>query len=84
MNVGVRELKSHLSEYLARAADGEDIVVTDRDRPVARLVAYSGASAIERGIEEGWIEAPRHTGLMPVERSRAERSTTEALDEDRG
>lgn len=36
--VGVAELKAHLSEFLARVQQGEEIVVADRGRPVARLV----------------------------------------------
>ena len=84
MRVGVRELKARLSEYLGRAAHGEDIVVTDRNRPVVRLVAYSAPSELERGIDEGWIEAPRRTRLADVERARAARSTIDVLDEDRG
>ena len=35
--VGVRELKSHLSDYLARAKAGEVIIVTDRGTKVAQL-----------------------------------------------
>ncbi|MEZ5294874.1 MAG: type II toxin-antitoxin system prevent-host-death family antitoxin [Ilumatobacteraceae bacterium] len=84
MSVGVRELKANLSEYLARAAAGEDIVVTDRNRPVVRLVAYTSPSEVERGIDEGWIEAPRRTRLADVERATSERSTLVTLDEDRG
>lgn len=84
MSVGVRELKANLSEYLSRAAAGEEIVVTDRNRPVVRLVAYTAPSEVERGIEEGWIEAPRRTGLPPVQRSRSTHSTVETLDADRG
>jgi prevent-host-death family protein len=84
MSVGIRELKANLSEYLARAAGGEEIVVTDRNRPVVRLVAYTAPSDVERGIDEGWIEAPRRTQLGRVERSRSTRSTIEVLDEDRG
>jgi prevent-host-death family protein len=84
MSVGIRELKSNLSEYVARAAGGEEIVVTDRNRPVARLVPYVGASDVDRGIEEGWIEAPRRTQLGDVERIRSARSTLAVLDEDRG
>jgi prevent-host-death family protein len=41
MNVGVRELKSHLSGYLARVRAGETIVVTDRGKPIARLDSVS-------------------------------------------
>lgn len=35
---GVSELKARLSAYLARVRAGEEVVVTDRGRPVARLV----------------------------------------------
>lgn len=83
MTVGVRELKANLSEYLARAARGEEIVVTDRSRPVARLVAYQAPSDVERGIDEGWIEPPRRAGLAPVRRFGSARSTVEVIDEDR-
>ena len=33
--VGVRELKNQLTQYLRRVKQGEEIVVTDRGRPVA-------------------------------------------------
>ena len=82
--VGIRELKAKLSEYVSRAANGEQIVVTDRGKPVARLVGLEGASMIERGIEEGWITPATRTGLGPAQRSSAPRSTADALDEDRG
>lgn len=36
--IGVRELRQHASRYLARVARGETLEVTDRGRPVARLV----------------------------------------------
>jgi len=35
--VSVAETKSHLSELLARIERGEEIVITRRGRPVARL-----------------------------------------------
>lgn len=37
MQVGVRELKAHLSEYIAKAREGEPVVITDRGKPVVRL-----------------------------------------------
>lgn len=40
--VGVRELRQHASRYLARVAGGESLEVTDRGRPVARLVPVTG------------------------------------------
>lgn len=82
--VGIRELKAKLSEYVARAASGEQIVVTDRGRPVARLVGLAGTSMIERGIEEGWITPASRTRLEPIARLTAPRSVADVLDEDRG
>ena len=35
--VGVRELKNRLTHYLRRAKRGEEVVVTERGRPVAIL-----------------------------------------------
>jgi prevent-host-death family protein len=39
--IGVRELRQHASRYLTRVAAGESLEVTDRGRPVARLVPVS-------------------------------------------
>ena len=36
--IGVRELRQYASRYLARVAAGEPIEITDRGRPIARLV----------------------------------------------
>lgn len=35
--VGIKQLKDRLSEYIRLAEAGEVVLVTDRDRPVARL-----------------------------------------------
>ena len=37
MEVGVRDLKTHLSAYLERVRSGETVIVTTRGKPVARL-----------------------------------------------
>ena len=37
MEVGIRELKAHLSAYIRRVRQGEPIVVTDRGKPIVRL-----------------------------------------------
>lgn len=38
MQVGIAELKARLSEYLSRVQAGEELIVADRGRPVARLI----------------------------------------------
>lgn len=53
--VGIRELKSRLSEYVARARSGESVVITQRGVPVARLEPLRSRlpAALLRLIEEG-------------------------------
>lgn len=43
--VGIRELKNGLSSYIERVRTGEEVIVTDRGRPVARLSAIDAPSA---------------------------------------
>lgn len=38
LRVGVRELKSHLSEYLRRLKAGETIIITEHGQPIGRLI----------------------------------------------
>jgi prevent-host-death family protein len=47
VHVPIGQLKARLSEYLARARAGEEVVITDRGTPVARLAPLSGARALE-------------------------------------
>ena len=86
MEVGVRELKKHLSEYLDRAARGEAIVVTDRGHPKATLGPLSVEQRIAQGIREGWITPPIRKGPPDFDHPRFKpiRSLQEVLDEDRG
>ncbi len=84
MDVGVRELKKHLSRWLDRAERGEVIRVTDRGAPKAMLGPLPGRVAIEAGIAEGWIRAAEPGEPATVSRARAARTTAEVLGEDRG
>jgi prevent-host-death family protein len=56
--VGVRELRADLSKWLARVEAGEEVVITDRDRPVARLVRYRRRSGLDDMIARGIIRMP--------------------------
>ena len=38
ITAGIREAKAHLSSLLAAVRSGEDVLITDRGRPVARIV----------------------------------------------
>jgi prevent-host-death family protein len=84
MEIGVRELKQHLSEYLARAAVGETIRVTDRGEAKALITPIPSFGSINLGVEEGWIRPSNGEGLRPVRRVGAKRPTLDVLAEDRG
>ena len=45
-SVGVAELKAKLSEYLRNVRKGHDLIVLDRDQPIARLTPYSAAGPL--------------------------------------
>jgi prevent-host-death family protein len=47
--IGVRELRQNASRFLGRVEAGETIEVTDRGRPVARLVP-AGAKSVRDGL----------------------------------
>lgn len=86
MDVGVRELKQHLSDYLDRAEKGEIITITDRGRPKVQLVPLpGGGDRLAEGIEQGWITPPRKAGpLPPTKTYRAAEPIMDVLDRDRG
>jgi prevent-host-death family protein len=50
VTVGVRELKARLSEYIARVSNGETVVVTQRNRPIAQLVPIERESPVVEGL----------------------------------
>lgn len=59
--IGVRELRQNASQYLAQvAASREPIEITDRGRPVARLVPIAGDDWSDM-IAAGEITPPEST-----------------------
>ena len=87
MEVGVRDLKAHLSEHLERVANGEVITVTSRGRRVAQIVPVPGRDNLDRGLAEGWVTRQIERPPEPVLRQRPLRgtpTTTELITQDRG
>jgi prevent-host-death family protein len=52
---GIRDLRDHLSRYLERVRSGEEVTVTDRGQPIARLVPVDGPQTLDRLIAEGLV-----------------------------
>jgi prevent-host-death family protein len=55
MDVAVSELRAHLSDYLDRARAGDEVVITDRGVPVARLLGLTATATLERLAADGII-----------------------------
>jgi antitoxin (DNA-binding transcriptional repressor) of toxin-antitoxin stability system len=67
--VGIKELKNRLSEYIRIAAAGERVLVTDRDRVVAELIAPQAGTpetvsdaALAEAVRAGWLRPP----VLPI------------------
>jgi len=69
VEVGIRELRLSLSQYVARARTGTEVIVTDHGRPVARLGPIDeGEEKYARLVREGRItpaKRPKRTTLPP-------------------
>lgn len=90
--VGIKELKNRLSEYVRLAAQGERILVTDRDRVVAELCAPSPGraeiasdAALAHAVRSGWLRPPvLPMGQIPPSAATAPLSEIlDQLDQDR-
>jgi prevent-host-death family protein len=65
MTVGVRELKNKLTQYLRRTKQGEEVVVTERGRPIAviqPIQSVQGPASLEarlaRAAAQGRLSLP--------------------------
>jgi prevent-host-death family protein len=74
MHVAVSALRANLSSWLERVRAGEEVVVTDRGLPVARLVPVESSRLLDRLVREGVIGRPEAN-----ERPKASGATRAAL-----
>jgi prevent-host-death family protein len=78
-SVGVRELRQHASRVLARVKNGETVEVTERGRPVARLVPIAGSPWAEL-VAAGLVTLPTEPGsLLDLEPIEGEESLSATL-----
>ena len=86
-HVGIRELKASLSSYLRRVKAGATLVVTERGKPVGRIVPVR--ESLEERVRD-LVEAEvvawsgrRLEPIQPVARVRGPRTVADLLLEDR-
>jgi prevent-host-death family protein len=80
MDVTVSNLRAHLSEWVNRASSGEEILVTDRGVPVARLLGVDAAPLLERLTAEGVIGRVDRTSRPKATNHRRVPSTASVAD----
>jgi prevent-host-death family protein len=85
VEVGVRDLRNNLSRYLARAQDGEEVIVTKRGRPIARLTGLDRAPGrVAELIDAGMARpAKRSTRIPPTRRITPKGSVSDLVAEQR-
>jgi prevent-host-death family protein len=71
--VGVKELKNRLTQYLRRTKQGEEVVVTERGRPIALIQPIRSAEAplslearLAKLAAQGLVTLPTHKPLRKV------------------
>jgi prevent-host-death family protein len=70
MDVAISDLRAHLSDWLERARQGTEVIITDRGVPIARLLGLGTTATIERLTAEGVIGRPERA-RRPVASGRA-------------
>jgi prevent-host-death family protein len=86
MDVAVSELRANLSHWLERVREGDEVVITERGVPVARIIRLATASTLERLTRQGIITRPARPG-RPVasgrRRPRPRRPVADIVSEQR-
>lgn len=57
-SVNIHQAKTNLSQLLRRVAAGEEIIISNSGKPVARLVPIDGARKRRLGTDEGAFVIP--------------------------
>lgn len=86
MDVAISRLRAELSGWIGHVRAGEEVVITERGVPVARLLPIDTAPLIERLTEQGVLGRPRRADrpdAQSVVRARATEPVSELVREQR-
>ena len=84
MEVGIRELRGRLSDYLARVREGDEVVVTDRGTAFARIIPIEGGRTLDRAIAEGLVTpASQPSRSRPTRRVKSRGGVSDLVGEQR-
>jgi len=86
VDVAISTLRAELSTWIERVRSGEEVVVTDRGTPVARLLAVDTAPLLDQLIASGVLSKPRRAdrpAARGVARAQASGPVSELVSEQR-
>ncbi|OQY99461.1 MAG: hypothetical protein B6D35_09115 [Candidatus Brocadia sp. UTAMX2] len=67
---GVKEIRDNFTRYLKRVKQGEEIVVTERGKPVALLAPIPEVTSFQEKLElaarKGLVRLPQKEGKIPI------------------
>lgn len=84
--VGIADLRRTLKDWVDRVRAGDEVIVTDRGRAVARLTGIDSAPLIDRLVGEGRVSRPPaapRPKARGARRVRARGSVAELVEEER-
>ena len=71
--VGIKELKNRLTHYLRRTKQGEEVIITERGKPIALIQPIQSAERVmsldarlARLAAQGLVSLPTHKPLKRV------------------
>jgi prevent-host-death family protein len=86
VDVAISTLRAELSSWIERVRAGEEVVVTDRGTPVARLLPVDTAPLLDRLVRDGVIgrpQRPQRPVARGAERVRASGPVADLVGEQR-
>jgi len=70
IQAGIKEIKNNLSRYLARVKAGEEVMITERGKAIARIVKENSKNMAIREALTPWIN--KGVVIMPTRRPQRE------------
>ena len=83
LEVGIRRLRDNLSRYINRVREGEEVVVTDHGKAVARIVPLERSDLLEQLVAEGVVTPPVERGRTTPRRITPTAPVSPLIIEDR-
>lgn len=78
--VGLFEAKTHLSEYVARAEAGEEVIIMRHHKPVAKIVPLNAPAAAPAPAVPRFVQRTFKCGVPLVDLTRANKLVGELED----